>query len=262
MHIILCTCATCVGVAWQVLDSGCESMERVDHTAQLHISTASPDGSARSYPSLISRPRLAFRWDYGGAAVSRCRVFTAWLHSVAAPALPTLKATHPHPSIFKARSWWNGHNHTTTRITLPRHTIKTKQSHLQAYYILGNFRVIKCSHKNISWSKFFALWTFCENLTCRENMEENGRDWCICCYQVHHEIWWQAYLPISAPTVWLTILPVCPTRCGTDGFFHFLICCRNCLGWYWGWQQPLGSGRQFSGFSYLNKAIFAISFTD
>jgi len=22
------------------------------------------------------------------------------------------------------------------------------------------------------------------------------------------------------------------TICGTDGFFHFWICCSNCLGWY------------------------------
>jgi len=32
-----------------------------------------------------------------------------------------------------------------------------------------------------------------------------------------------------------TILPVWhtfPTRCSRDGFFHFSICCSNCLGWY------------------------------
>ena len=52
-------------------------------------------------------------------------------------------------------------------------------------------------------------------------------------------LWWQAYLPISAQTV-KTILPVWPrfpTRCGTDGLFHFLICCSNRLGWYWGRQR-------------------------
>ena len=52
-------------------------------------------------------------------------------------------------------------------------------------------------------------------------------------------LWWHAYLPISARTV-NTILPVWPmfpTRCGTDGFFHFSICCSNRLGWYWGWQR-------------------------
>ena len=52
-------------------------------------------------------------------------------------------------------------------------------------------------------------------------------------------LWWQAYLPISARTV-KTILPVWPTfpaRCGTDGFFHFSICCSNRLGWYWGRQR-------------------------
>ena len=52
-------------------------------------------------------------------------------------------------------------------------------------------------------------------------------------------LWWQAYLPISARTV-ITILPVLPTfptRCGTDGFFHFSIHCSNRLGWYWGRQR-------------------------
>ena len=52
-------------------------------------------------------------------------------------------------------------------------------------------------------------------------------------------LWWQAYLPISARTV-KTILPVWPTfptRCGTDGFFYFSICCSNRLGWYWGRQR-------------------------
>ena len=51
--------------------------------------------------------------------------------------------------------------------------------------------------------------------------------------------WWQAYLPISARTV-KTILPVWPrfpTRCGTDGFFHFLTCGSNRLGWYWRRQR-------------------------
>ena len=30
----------------------------------------------------------------------------------------------------------------------------------------------------------------------------------------------------------LPVWPTCPTRCSTDGFFHFSICCSNRLGWY------------------------------
>jgi len=35
----------------------------------------------------------------------------------------------------------------------------------------------------------------------------------------------------------LPVWPMFPTRWGTDGFFHFSICCSNCLGWYWGRQR-------------------------
>ena len=118
------------------------------------------------------------------------------------------------------------------------------------YRISGNFRVIKGSREKISRSKIFAVWAFHENLTHGENVEEYGRDWCIRGYPRLSRnlgaatgtvtLWWQAYLPISARTV-KTILPVWPTfptRCGTDGFFHFSICCSNRLGWwYWGRQR-------------------------
>ena len=70
-----------------------------------------------------------------------------------------------------------------------------------------------------------------------------------CGCHIYHEIWeaaigavtpwWQVYLLISARTVRLYCPygPCFPTRCGTDGFFHFSICCSNCLGWYWGRQR-------------------------
>ena len=121
---------------------------------------------------------------------------------------------------------------------------------ISSYCISRNFRVIKGSREKISQSKIFVLWGFHETLTCGENVEEYGRDWCIRGCYVYHEIWeqlytgavtlwWQGYLPILARTV-KTILPVWPrfpTRCGTDGFFHFSICCSNRLGWYWRRQR-------------------------
>jgi len=55
--------------------------------------------------------------------------------------------------------------------------------------ISGNFCLIKGSHEKVSQSKIFALWTFHENLTRGENVEEYGRDWCIRGCHVYHEIW-------------------------------------------------------------------------
>ena len=120
---------------------------------------------------------------------------------------------------------------------------------IQLHRVSGNFRIIKGLRENISWSKISRYGPSHENLMRGENVEEYGRDWCIHGCHVYHEIWeaatgavtpwWQVYLPISAWKV-KTILPVWPmfpTRCSTDGFFHFSICCNNCLGWYWGRQQ-------------------------
>jgi len=77
-------------------------------------------------------------------------------------------------------------------------------------YILyiGKFPHYKRFAWKISWSKIFTLWAFQENLTHGENVEEPGRDRCLCGCHVYHEtweaatgavtLWWQAYLPISA----------------------------------------------------------------
>ena len=35
----------------------------------------------------------------------------------------------------------------------------------------------------------------------------------------------------------LPVWPTFPTRCDTNGFFHFSIYCSNRLGWYWGRQR-------------------------
>ena len=87
---------------------------------------------------------------------------------------------------------------------------------ISSYCISRNFRVIKGSREKISQSKIFVLWGFHETLTCGENVEEYGRDWCIRGCHVNHEIWeadivavtpwWQAYLPILARTVRLYCL--------------------------------------------------------
>jgi len=52
-----------------------------------------------------------------------------------------------------------------------------------------------------------------------------------------------------SPNSWtiLPIWPTIPTKCGTDGFFHFSICCSNCLGWYWGWQRTSWIRKTVSG---------------
>ena len=50
-----------------------------------------------------------------------------------------------------------------------------------------------------------------------------------------------------------TIPHVWPTRCGTDGFFHFSICCSNCLGWYWGRQRSSWIRKTVMVFSLLKK---------
>jgi len=77
-------------------------------------------------------------------------------------------------------------------------------------------------------------------------------------------LWWQAYLPFSARTV-KTILPVWPrfpTRCGTDGFIHFTICCSNRLGWYWGRQRTSWIRKTVTVFRWRKsfvREIFAVS---
>ena len=45
-----------------------------------------------------------------------------------------------------------------------------------------------------------------------------------------------ANFELNSQTI-LPIWPTFPTRCDTDGFFHFSICCSNCLGWYCGQQR-------------------------
>jgi len=45
-----------------------------------------------------------------------------------------------------------------------------------------------------------------------------------------------ANFSLNSQTI-LPVWPTFPTRCNTDGFFHFSICCSHCLGWYWGWQR-------------------------
>jgi len=74
------------------------------------------------------------------------------------------------------------------------------------------------------------LWSFSENLTCGENMEEYGRDWCICSYHVYLEIWEVATGEVLANyglNSWTILRPMFSTECS---FFHFLICYSNCLG--------------------------------
>jgi len=71
-------------------------------------------------------------------------------------------------------------------------------------------------------------------------MEEYGRDWCIHSYHVYCEIWEVATGEVLANyglNSWtiLQLRPMFPTGCS---FFHFPICCSNCLGWYWKWQWP------------------------
>ena len=56
---------------------------------------------------------------------------------------------------------------------------------------IGKFPRNKGSREKISRSKIFALWAFHANLTHGENVEEYGRDWCICGCHVYHEIWRQ-----------------------------------------------------------------------
>jgi len=78
-----------------------------------------------------------------------------------------------------------------------------------------------------------------QNLTCRENMEEYGRDWCFCGYTMMAGV-----LANFSPNSWtILILPIWPTFpwCSTDGF-HFSICC-NCLDSTEDNNEPLGSGR-------------------
>ena len=144
-------------------------MGRVDHTAQFHISTASPDGSARSYPSLISRPRLAFRREWS------CGVKMSSVHC-SAPQCSCSSSANPEgntPSSInlqwqKLVKWPQPHYHQNH----PSPTYYRNKTEASTNILYIDFRVIKCSRKNISWSKFFVLWTFHENLTCQENMEE------------------------------------------------------------------------------------------
>ena len=120
---------------------------------------------------------------------------------------------------------------------------------ISSYCISRNFRVIKGSREKISQSKIFVLWGFHETLTCGENVEEYGRDWCIRGCHVYHEIWeaatgavtlwWQAYLPISAWTVRLYCpYGLCfPLDVVWMASFTSHISCSNCLGWYWSRQR-------------------------
>jgi len=101
--------------------------------------------------------------------------------------------------------------------TIPSFTQNSKLPYI------GKFpRYKRFAWKNFTESNFCGMGLPRKFNTTWRGMEETG-----------------AYLPISARTV-KTILPVWPTfptRCGTDGFFHFSICYSNCLGWYWGRQQ-------------------------
>jgi len=101
-------------------------------------------------------------------------------------------------------------------------------------------------YRRFAWKKFmskiFTLWAFHENLT-------HGGVWKRLVHSRRpHLSWnlggsyWSSYTMMAgvlanfgpnSPTI-LLVWPTFPTRCGTDGFFHFLICCSN---WYWGWQQ-------------------------
>ena len=51
--------------------------------------------------------------------------------------------------------------------------------------------------EKISWREIFARWAFHKNLTCGENMEEYGRDWCICGCHVYHETWEAATVAVK-----------------------------------------------------------------
>ena len=128
------------------------------------------------------------------------------------------------------------------------------------YRISGYFHVIKGSREKISRSKTFALWAFYENLTWRKR----GGVWKGLVHSWLPRLpwnlggsYWSSYtmmagvlanFGLKSQTI-LPIWPTFPTRCGTDGFSHFSICCSNCLGWYWGrpwtWTNllDLGSGR-------------------
>jgi len=75
-------------------------------------------------------------------------------------------------------------------------------------------------------------------------MEVYGRDWCIRSYTMMAGV-----LANFGLNSW-AILPVWhmfPTRCGMGGFFHFSICCGNCLGWYWGRQPTFWIRKTVSG---------------
>jgi len=93
------------------------------------------------------------------------------------------------------------------------------------------------------------------------NVEEYGRDWCIHGCHIHHETWEQLLEMLHHDgsctcqfrPEWSDYTPVWPTRCGTNGFFHFSICCSNCLGWYWGWQRTSWIRKTVTVFSLLKK---------
>ena len=78
-------------------------------------------------------------------------------------------------------------------------------------------------------------------------MEEYGRDWCIHSYTkvagvlANFSLNSQTILPI-----WRTFL----TRCGTEGFFDFSICCSITWNGIEDDNEHLGSGKPFLGGSY------------
>jgi len=95
--------------------------------------------------------------------------------------------------------------------------------------------------KRFAWKNFteynFHAMGLPRNLTCGENVEEYGRDWCIGGCHVDHESGRQLLAQLHhdgrhtcqfRPKQW---------DCSMDGFFHFSICCSNCLGLYWGQQR-------------------------